>query len=137
MPHDPVRVAETREWFLRANNDLRAGELDLTPESPLTGDAAFHAQQAAEKSLKGFVCWHLRPVRKTHDLTAVGEECAAIAPELEAVIRSVASLSQYAWRFRYPGEELDPPVQEVRDALQRAAHLMRTLLKQLPPETAP
>jgi HEPN domain-containing protein len=137
MPHDPARVAETRAWFLRARDDLRAGDLDLTPWSPLCGDAAFHAQQAAEKCLKGYLCWHLRQVRKTHDLSAIGKECIALSPRLEPMIRNVAALSQYAWRFRYLGEDADPGVDEVRDALQRAATLMRTVLEDLPAEVAP
>ena len=61
MPHDPELLAETKAWFVRATADLRAGDLDLGAEPPLTGDAAFHAQQAAEKALKGFLTWHNQP----------------------------------------------------------------------------
>lgn len=50
MPHDPELVAETRGWFQRAAHDLGAGGADLAAEAAFTGDAVFHAQQAAEKS---------------------------------------------------------------------------------------
>lgn len=53
MPHDAARVADTRGWLLKARGDLRGAEVDLGASSPLTGDAAFHCQQAAEKTLKG------------------------------------------------------------------------------------
>lgn len=38
MPHDAELVAETRGWFIRAANDLRAGEIDLGAGPPLTTD---------------------------------------------------------------------------------------------------
>jgi HEPN domain-containing protein len=58
MPHDPARVEDARTWLVRAASDLGAGAHDLTVEPPFTGDAVFHAQQAAEKSLKAFLTWH-------------------------------------------------------------------------------
>ncbi len=77
MPHDPELVAETRGWFQRAAHDLGAGRIDLTAEPALTGDAVFHAQQAAEKSMKGFLTWHGRVFRKTHNLGELGDMCEA------------------------------------------------------------
>lgn len=53
MLFDSELVAETRGWLTRARDDLRAGEVDLGPVPPLTADAVFHAQQAAEKAMKG------------------------------------------------------------------------------------
>ncbi|MCC7293484.1 MAG: HEPN domain-containing protein [Phycisphaerales bacterium] len=42
----------------KAHNDLRAARHMLTANPPFTEEAAFHSQQAAEKSLKGFLYWH-------------------------------------------------------------------------------
>lgn len=137
MPLDPAQVAETRAWFRRSRDDLRAGRLDLTATPPLGADACFHAQQAAEKSLKGLLCWHLQPVRKTHDLKELGERCAAIVPELGAACRSVARLTEFAWRFRYPGEDLEPDVAEAAEALALAEQLVQAVLSTLPPDVAP
>lgn len=36
MPHDPVRVADTRAWIQKAANDLRAAEVDTAADPPLT-----------------------------------------------------------------------------------------------------
>jgi len=44
----------------------------LEADAPLPGVAAFHAQQAAEKSLKAFLYWHEVPFRKTHELEELG-----------------------------------------------------------------
>ena len=137
MPHDPIRIDETRAWFKRARNDLRAGEVDLGAVPPLTADACFHAQQAAEKRLKGFLCWHLRPVPKTHDIKDIGESCAEIAPGLSAPVQRAVKLTEYAWRFRYPGDDAEPSSAEARDALERAAGLLAAVLQVLPHDVAP
>ena len=49
MPHDAARVVDTRGWLHKAAGDLRGAEVDLAANPPLTEDAAFHCQQAAEK----------------------------------------------------------------------------------------
>ena len=55
MPHDPVLLADTRAWMEKARLDLGAGDADLSHDPPYSGDAMFHAQQAAEKALKAFL----------------------------------------------------------------------------------
>ena len=80
MPHDPARVAETRGWLARASSDVRAAEHELRATPPLLDDIVFHCQQAAEKSLKGFLTWHDRPFRKTHSIEELGEQCLQVDP---------------------------------------------------------
>jgi HEPN domain-containing protein len=48
MPHDPVRVADTRAWLDKARADIRAAEILVAAEPSMPGIAAFHCQQAAE-----------------------------------------------------------------------------------------
>ena len=108
MPHDPIRAADTRAWLDKAHMDLKTAAHQLTAVPPFAADAVFHAQQAAEKALKGFLVWHDTPFRKTHDLAEVGRQCAGIDPSLEALLLRAAGLTQYAWKFRYPGEPQEP-----------------------------
>ena len=54
MSPDPERVADTRAWLVKAQRDLKAAHGMLSADEPLPDIAAVHAQQAAEKSLKGF-----------------------------------------------------------------------------------
>ena len=72
IPHDPLLVAETKGWFSKAANDLRAAVHEFSAEPPLLGDLVFHCQQAAEKAMKGFLTWHNCPVRKTYSLEELG-----------------------------------------------------------------
>lgn len=104
MPHDPVRAQEAQAWLGRARADLRAAEDDLAADPPLAEDAVFHCQQASEKALKGFLAWHDRPFRKTHKLEELGEQCLALDERLRAEVDCAVPLTEFAWRYRYPGE---------------------------------
>ena len=132
MLPDPVRAADTFGWLARARMDLRGAEVDLAASPPLCGDAAFHCQQAIEKALKAFLTWHDQPFRKTHDLVELGGQVAQLAPELEPLLRSTAPLTEYAWRFRYPGEPAEPSVGEVRGALALAESVVGAIVRSLP-----
>ena len=134
MPHDPERIAEARSWFLKVSADLRAAEFELTARPPLTADIVFHAQQAVEKAIKGFLSWHDRTFRKTHNLVEIGEAAASVDPALEPVLRRAAPLTEYAWRFRYPGDSADPSVEESQDALATAREVFESLISRLPSE---
>ena len=90
MPHDPIRIADVRSWIHKAARDLLAGDHERAADPPILEDVVFHAQQAVEKVLKGFLAWHDRPFRKTHDLVEIGHACVAIHPSLEPVIREAA-----------------------------------------------
>lgn len=137
MPLDPIRVAEARAWFLKAAEDLRAGTFELGADPPLSADVAFHSQQAVEKSIKGFLSWHGRPLRKTHNLVELGEACASIEPALEELLRRAAPLTEYAWKFRYPGEADIPGDEEARNALSLAREVWQALLDRLPEGVRP
>jgi HEPN domain-containing protein len=134
MPHDPALVAETSAWFRKAASDLRAAEVDLTVEPPLTDDVVFHAQQAAEKVFKGFLVWHYRTFRKTHSLEELGEQCLDIDPSLKSIVDRAAPLTEYAWRFRYPGDLEVPPRTEAEEALAIAREAYEAVLGRLPAE---
>lgn len=137
MPSDPVRIAEVRSWFKKAADDFRAAEHDLAAEAPLLEDALFHAQQAAEKTLKGFLTWHNCPFRKTHDLIEIGRQCVEIDASLEPLLRRAALLTEYAWKFRYPGEADEPSADETTHALEVAREVWQAILARLPDEIGP
>ena len=99
---------------------MKAAEVDLGVDPPLTEDSLFHCPQAVEKSLKAYLTFHQRPFTKTHDLEALATSCVEQNPELEEALNQVGSLSVFAWMYRYPGS-WDPPLfSEARKALTLA-----------------
>lgn len=127
MPPDPALLAETGEWLRRAAQDLRAADLDLAADPPLLEDVVFHAQQAVEKALKAFLVWHGRTFRKTHSLEELGEQCLTVDEALRPLIDRAVPLTEYAWRYRYPGEAEAPSLSEARDALAIARDVFEAI----------
>jgi HEPN domain-containing protein len=133
MAPDEARAEDVRAWLKKAALDLRAAQhLMSVGEPDLRADVLFHAQQAAEKTLKVFLAWHDVPFRKTHNVGELGRACAALDGTLEATVDHAAVLTEYAWKFRYPGEPTEPSRQEVEQAITIARKLLDALLARLP-----
>lgn len=137
MPRNPARVADTRAWLRKAKEDFQAAKRLLKPPRALAGSAAFHCQQAVEKSLKGLLTWHDVPFRKTHDLEEIGEVCIRLDPSLKELADRAVPVTKYAWKFRYPGEPDQPSRKEVEAALAIATEVYREILARLPKEVHP
>jgi len=106
-------------------------------DPPLRGDAVFHCQQAAEKALKGFLTWRRRIFGKTHNIGELGRAVVEVVPELTDLLRRAAVLTDYAWRFRYPGEAVEPSPEETAQALALARDVYEAVLARLPQEVRP
>jgi len=134
MPLDPVRAADTRNWLEKAHLDLRSAAADLAASPPIRGDALFHCQQAVEKALKAFLTWHDVPFRRTHDLVELGGRCVHVDAGLDDLLRTAAPLTEYAWKFRYPGDVPDPTETESDRAVDLATRVVAEIETRLPPE---
>lgn len=132
MPHDPACLAETRGWLARARGDLRVAEHEFPASPPLLDDITFHGQQAAEKALKAFLTWHGRPFRKTRSLEEIGEQRLGIDPTLRALVDRAVPLTEYAWKFRYPGEPEEPSRHEAEEAFSIAREVYEAVVARLP-----
>ena len=60
--------------------------------------------------------------------------CLAIDSSLRTVVDAVAPLTDYAWKFRYPGDSQDPPEEEAQDALAVARAACASVTERLPPQ---
>ena len=132
MANDPARAEDTRAWLAKGREDLQAARRLLSPPRRLSNSALFHCQRAVEKALKGFLAWHDVPFRKTHNLLEIGSACVAIDPTLQEVIDLAAPLTEYAWKFRYPGEIPAASGREAISALALATKVFKTVLSRLP-----
>ena len=137
MPHDSERVADTRAWLVKVSNDLRAAETDLKASPPLLEDLLFHCQQAAEKAMKALLTWHDRPFRKTHDLVEIGAQCVEVDSTLEPLLRRAAPLTEFAWKYRYPGEAEEPSQEVAQEAFALARGIYQAVRSRLPKEAHP
>lgn len=135
MALEDARIQDVQAWLSKAELDLRAAEHEVSaPDEGLWGDVMFHAQQAAEKAMKAFLAWYDVPVRKTHNLEELGRLCVALDATLGTLADQAAPLTEYAWRFRYPGDSDEPVRDEAEQALAVAHMVYEAVLTRITPE---
>jgi HEPN domain-containing protein len=134
MQHDPARLADARAWLDRPATDIRAAQHGMKAEPPLVADVLFHCQQAVEKCFKAFLAWHDVAFRKTHSLEELGEQCLSIDRTLEPLVDQSVPLTEYAWKFRYPGSDDEPSPGEAVEGLRLVENVRGAVLARLPPE---
>ena len=50
------------------------------------------------------------PSEKTQSLEEIGQQCVTIDPTMRELLDRVVPLTEYAWKFRYPGEVEEPTI---------------------------
>jgi HEPN domain-containing protein len=133
----PEQTEEIRAWLIKAARDLEAAKLLLKADEPLLDIVVYHCQQSMEKALKGFLTYKESPFAKTHSLVTLVEQAAEFESSFESLIDRAESLSPFAWRFRYPGELLEPDKDEARQAVEFAAEALDFVLERIPKEAHP
>jgi len=91
----------------------------------------------AEKAFKAFLAWHDVPFRKTHNLDELGVACVAMDETLRSIADRASPLTEYAWRFRYPGEPSEPSREEAEEALNIAREVFGWVWARLPTTVQP
>ena len=121
-----------KEWLGLADDDLRLAELTLKDTEPIFWAAAFHCQQAAEKSLKAFLAYNEYHVEKTHDIEFLVKLCMKFSPQMEQFIESGATLSEYAVDPRYPTAKFEITKTKASKAMEAARSIYEFVLNVLP-----
>ena len=131
----PDELAHARGWFLKAESDFTTAKNLLRSRGPYD-TACFHAQQPAEKYLKGLLVLAGKPFPPTHnleDLQRIGETALEAWP-LGGL--DLAELTPYAVQLRYDFE-FWPDRTTAEQALQSVAEVRRRVLHHIPPEAQP
>ena len=130
MKDDKLNVV--RAWFKKAENDLINAEHTIKMDFPPTDTICFHAQQCAEKYLKGFLTFHEKDFPKTHSLEDLVLLCKDMAPNIESELADIEILSSYGVEVRYPDEiYYDIPREDAQEAIDLAKKVKTVVLKYL------
>jgi len=108
-----------QDWLARAKSDLALAGLQL-PEGAFYEDLCFHAQQAAEKALKGVYQHNGWSFRHTHDLEELITGLRQMGLPIPSEVDEAIVLTSFAWEARYPGLGEPVTVEEYEEALQHA-----------------
>lgn len=110
----------------KAEEDFTLAQSPLRRKKPLITGACFHAQQCAEKYLKALLVSKGAIFPMTHDLLMLNNLCSNAGIFLEIDPMLLNTLTDYAVRTRYPGEE--PALNDAKEAME-IAKLIRSLAK--------
>ena len=118
-------------WFAKADEDLEIARRALGPEQPLPAMVCYHAQQCAEKHLKGYLVAHDVPFRLVHDLGYLIYLCTGLDPAFADLRPAAVTLNPYVATARYPSEAAQEPdieaaEQAIRVAERIAAEVVQT-----------
>lgn len=106
------------EWLFKADRDLKGaiGMFDLELEDL----AVYHAQQCAEKALKGYLVFVSRPLVKSHDLGRLLSLCVDVDSDFFEIQEALQGLDGLDTRFRYPDIILVSDESSTKEAIEFA-----------------
>jgi len=119
-------------WFIKAEEDRKNIDNNLNSNNIPYGTVCFHAQQMAEKYLKGFLIFHEKEFPKTHIIEDLIAICKEIDEDFEALELIIGDLSDYAVLVRYPDDWHDPTHQETIEAYIAAKKIRELILRKIP-----
>ena len=109
-----------RQWFDRARSNLERARVEKFSRHILYEDMCFDCQQSVEKAFKAFMVFKNIQFDWTHDIGLLIKTLEDNNIEVPDDIKKSASLSVYAVRTRYPGEEEPVTKKEFQEALSIA-----------------
>ena len=131
------KLEMTKQWIMRADDDLRLAELIMSDSEPVYWAAAFHAQQCAEKALKGLLTFHDVRAGKTHDISNLLKLSVSALPDLEQFKDRAGVLTTYAVDSRYPVPHGDVSKEDAAKAIGTARSIYEFILNALPDFSKP
>ena len=129
------KATHARGWLRKAESDIADASRTLGSDGPFD-TACFHAQQAAEKLLKGFLALRGQPIPRTHDLEELQRMCLAVEPELGIAAFDLSELTSYAVEMRYDFE-FWPDAETARGAVELVRRLRGAIIAAVPEEARP
>lgn len=116
---------ENREWLVRAEYDLLVAQRALERPLTLSEAASFHAEQAAEKALKGYLAAQGEAVPAGHDLPALLRLCQAVDPEFAQLEGAAETLAPHFTAYTEPGAPSAPLVADAERDLELARGILQ------------
>jgi HEPN domain-containing protein len=123
---DPAVAA----WLRKAHNDLKNIRASLQSNDPAWDTVCYHAQQAAEKSLKAFLVAHGTLPPRVHDLEELLSLCKDFDASLDALAGDCGLLTDYGVEVRYP-DVTEPDDAEAKSAVAAAERVCSAIQQRI------
>jgi HEPN domain-containing protein len=126
-----------QNWLIKAQHDLASARVLAASNPPLLDTAIYHCQQAAEKSVKGYLVYCDQEFERVHDIEVLMRLAMSGVETFVDWIDVGIELTPYARVYRYPGFATEPSREQFDRAVTAAEGLYGFVLSVLPPETWP
>jgi HEPN domain-containing protein len=123
--------ADPADWFAKAEGDLVAAEVLRASGADVGDSACYHAQQCAEKYLKGFLKSRAVPFKWVHDLGYLVDLCAGLDPDFSQLRELAVTLTRAAELCRYPGDEAPATDPEIAAAIAACLSIRQMVLRKI------
>jgi len=110
------------EWLTKAYHDLSSAQV-LYAADHYTDTIAFALQQAIEKTLKSFLAYENKQIKRTHHLIDIYELVTDAIQLEESQVRILAIATTYCTQDRYPSPVELPPREQIKEVLDFAEAL--------------
>ena len=117
------------DWFARGDDDLKTAEILF--EEGIPNIICFHAQQAGEKYLKGFLAHHEKHVRKIHDLGTLLDACIIVDASFESLRDAVLFLGRFYIESRYPDDYVAFGREDAKRSFDAAMRIKEFVLERI------
>jgi HEPN domain-containing protein len=87
--------------------------------------------------MKAYLVHREQTFRKTHNLTELGGAVARLEPAWTDLMKHASLLTEFAWRFRYPGEPATVSRQDAEQAIALAGKVLDEVMHRLPTSCRP
>lgn len=119
------------EWQKKAEEDRITAEIIIKENGP-ANPLCFHAQQMAEKYLKGYLVVHRKRFKKTHQLEYLLLLCEEIDSSFKNLVENAIFLSVLYPEIRYPGDSYKEfTVNECKKAFEAAKKIKEFVLDKI------
>ena len=119
------------EWFNKAHEDGLGAESIFKHRDAPPGLVCVHAQQMAEKYLKGFLVKLGITFPKIHDLLELATLLQKLYPEIDKLKNDNDLLTKFYMTDRYPSDMPDPNWFEAEQALVAAVRIKDFVLAKI------
>jgi len=124
-------IKVTKQWLAKSRNDLKSASKLSAGTEPLLDTAIYHCQQAAEKSLKGYLVFYGIEFSKSHDLRLLITLAGNNNNEFLELMEAGEILTPYAVEYRYPDDIFEPELEEYEDAFKLSCRIYDFVLNHL------
>lgn len=135
-PGEPL-PGSTQDWLRHARSDLTVARRVENDPDVLPSQVVFHAQQAAEKAMKGALIHAGVAFPLTHDLSELVKRWTVSGRVWPEALSGVGTLNPFAVESRYPGYIHELTRKEVSAAIALAAAVVAWADKQTMSGTSP